>query len=194
VHDHETAPTEASMTRTGNSEYYATHQATQKQIDFIETLLTEMANLGRKDDALDLFETLKNQAESNEFTMTQASIAITELKEKLKKLRVTKVEWPAVPTGRFAYQKSDDPDDVAFFHVVVKDNGFPLLWIYTPMEEIPVRGVPQKKAILQKIKDLGPFECELLFGQKIGKCSRCGTELTNPKSRAYGMGPDCRAK
>jgi hypothetical protein len=182
------------MTRTGNSQYYATHQATQKQIDFIETLLTEMANLGRRDDALDLFQTFTEQAENNAFTMAQASIAITELKEKLKKLRVTEVKWPAVPTGRFAYKKSDDPDDIAFFHVVVKDNGFPLLWVYTPMEEIPVQAVPQKKAILQKIADLGTLECELLFGQKIGICSRCGTELTNQKSRDYGMGPICRAK
>jgi hypothetical protein len=174
---------------------FATRPATQKQIDFIEALLTDMANLGRKEDALDLFQTMSEQAESNAFSMAQASIAITELKTKVGELKKTvKVEWPAVPTGRFAYQKSDDPEDIAFFHVVVKDDGFPLLWIYTPLEEIPVRGISQKRTILQKIADLGTVECELLFGQKIGVCSRCGTELTATESRDYGMGPICRNK
>ena len=190
--------TEAEKNRLTNGEYYATRPATQKQIDFIEALLTDMANLGRREDALDLFQTFTEQAESNSFSMAQASVAITELKNKvgeLKKGQRASVEWPKVPTGRYAYLKDEsDPESVAFFHVVVKDNGFPLLWIYTPQEEIAIRGFAQKKAILQKIVDLGPFECELLFGQKIGICSRCGSELTNPDSRAFGMGPVCRSK
>jgi len=192
--------TDAEKNHLTNGEYYRTHPATQKQIDFIEALLTDMANLGRKEDALSLFHTMSEQAESNEFSMAQASIAITELKAKVAKLKRQARKdqkagpWPEVPTGRFAYQKSDDPEDIAFFHVVVKDDGFPLLWIYTPLEEIPVKNFTQKRTILQKISDLGTFECEKLFGQKIGICSRCGTELTNPKSRDYGMGPICRDK
>ena len=177
---------------------FATRPATQKQIDFIEGLLKDLANLGRREDALDLFQTMAEQAEAKSFSMAQASIAITELKAKvqgLRKAEAENVKWPAVPTGRFAYLKDENnPESVAFFHVVVKDDGFPLLWIYTPLEEIPVRGWTQKRAILQKIVDLGTFECELFFGQKIGVCSRCGTALTNPDSRAYGMGPICKDK
>lgn len=176
---------------------FATRPATQRQIDFIVKLLTDMAHLGQKDIARDLFQTMSEQAKFDNFSMAQASIAITELKEKVKKLRkdeASKIQWPGVPTGRYAYRKSDDPEDIAFFHVVVKDNGFPLLWIYTPMEEIAVRSFAQKRLILQKILDLGPVECERLFGQKIGICSRCGTELTNTESRAYGIGPICRNK
>lgn len=183
------------MTTETAQDSFATRPATQKQIDFIENLLKDMASLGRREDALDLFQTFTGQVKDNAFSMAQASIAITELKTKLSELKKSsKIEWPAVPTGRFAYQKSDDPEDIAFFHVVVKDDGFPLLWIYTPLEEIAVRGFAQKRSILRKIADLGTFECELLFGQKIGKCSRCGTDLTNPDSRAYGMGPVCRGK
>lgn len=32
------------------------------------------------------------------------------------------------------------------------------------------------------------------YGQELGKCSRCGRTLTDETSRAYGIGPDCRAK
>jgi hypothetical protein len=31
----------------------------------------------------------------------------------------------------------------------------------------------------------------LAYAMKIGKCCLCGTELTDPRSRWYGVGPDC---
>ncbi len=31
------------------------------------------------------------------------------------------------------------------------------------------------------------------YGREIGRCGRCGSELTNAESRARGLGPDCAA-
>lgn len=31
-----------------------------------------------------------------------------------------------------------------------------------------------------------------LYGDKIGRCSRCNKTLTDDLSRSYGVGPDCR--
>jgi hypothetical protein len=177
---------------------FATRPATQKQIDFIEALLKDMANLGRKEDALDLFQTMAEQARNNAFSMAQASIAITELKTKvgeLKKTVTVKAEWPAVSTGRYAYLKDEnDPESVAFFHVVVTDSGFPLLWVYSSDEELPIKSVPQKMSILSKIKDLGELECMKFFGQKSKTCGECGRRLTTSESRDIGIGPICLAK
>jgi hypothetical protein len=191
--------TDAEKNYVTNGEYYRTHQATQKQIDFVTRLLAQIAEFGEteKRQARDLYQGYRDLADEGKFTMAFASQAIDHLKgaiADLTKSAKATIQWPEVPTGRYAYRKSENSEDIAFFHVVVKDDGFPLLWIYTPLEEIPVRSFKQKRTILQKIADLGTFECELLFGQKIGICSRCGTELTAKESRDYGMGPVCRNK
>lgn len=33
--------------------------------------------------------------------------------------------------------------------------------------------------------------CALAYAEKLGKCMRCGTELTDDRSRWYGIGPEC---
>jgi hypothetical protein len=33
-----------------------------------------------------------------------------------------------------------------------------------------------------------------LYGQELGICGRCGQILTDPTSRALGMGPQCRRR
>jgi hypothetical protein len=182
-------------------EHHGFKIASDRQVEFITTLLADYAKFGDEyaEEARSGFTTLRDQFRAGEFTMSMASALIEQLKDLNRRLRAEAREseeaLPEIPTGRYAYQKdTEDPEDIAFFHVVVTKKGFPLLWIYTPMEEIAVKNRAQKRTILKKIEELGPFQCELLFGQKIGVCSRCGTELTNQQSREYGMGPICRNK
>lgn len=186
-------------TQTGRDEYFATHPATQKQTAFITVLLKDLSDLSQRhlEEARSLYSLYQQQASEGEFTMAQASTAITELKERLKIEQAkshANIAWPEVPTGRYAYAKSEDPEDLAFFHVVVKEDGFPLLWSYASDDELPIKGRKQKITILKKIVELGPLNCELLFGQKMGYCSRCGKKLTRTESRDRGMGDKCAGK
>jgi hypothetical protein len=38
---------------------------------------------------------------------------------------------------------------------------------------------------------IDPVACALRYGQELGLCSRCGRELTDGRSRWYGIGPEC---
>lgn len=184
-------------TQTGRDEYFATHPATKKQVDFITSLLEEIGGFGpdHLPTARNLYLTYAELYKKGEFTMDVASRTIASLKSRLVELKGSvKVEWPEVPTGRYAYAKSEDPEDLAFFHVVVKEDGFPLLWSYASDDELPIKGHKQKITILKKIVELGPLNCELLFGQKMGYCSRCGKKLTRTESRDRGMGDKCAGK
>lgn len=35
------------------------------------------------------------------------------------------------------------------------------------------------------------YGCAIAYAEKIGKCMRCNTELTDERSRWYGIGPEC---
>lgn len=50
-----------------------------------------------------------------------------------------------------------------------------------------------EKAI-DAINTLGPRDCQVLYGQEIGSCGRCGRELTDETSRARGLGPECAGR
>lgn len=187
-------------TQTSRDEYFATHPATQKQIDFITRLLKELGELGpdHLPTARQLYTMYADLHAKGEFTIAVASGTIDSLKTRIAELKkdvAKKIQWPDVPTGRYAYAKDEnDEESIAFFRVVVKEDGFPLLWVYSSDDQLPIKGIKQKLTILQKIADLGPFECERLYGQKTEHCSRCGKRLTLTESRAYGMGEKCRAK
>lgn len=53
-----------------------------------------------------------------------------------------------------------------------------------------------KKAILEKIREIGPEQCRINFAERLGCCARCGKTLTdefNPY-KSIGLGPDCGTK
>ena len=41
---------------------------------------------------------------------------------------------------------------------------------------------------------VGPAQAQATYGLSIGACGHCGRELTDARSRAIGLGPDCAAK
>lgn len=38
---------------------------------------------------------------------------------------------------------------------------------------------------------INPNDAAFLYGQEIGRCCNCGKQLTDERSRWYGIGPDC---
>lgn len=55
----------------------------------------------------------------------------------------------------------------------------------------PIRNVARKNAILNAIVEAGPEACMRRYGNEIGSCGRCHRTLTDPTSRANGIGPEC---
>lgn len=58
----------------------------------------------------------------------------------------------------------------------------------------PIRDRDEKEAILDEIEAAGYLQSAKLYGKATGRCSICGTELTNPASIEAGIGPICATK
>lgn len=85
-------------------------------------------------------------------------------------------------------------DRLRFFRVKAgRKEGFYFVDEQASDDLYPVRQGARKGTILGTImKD--PEAAMRRYGQEIGRCSRCGRTLTDPVSREFGIGPDCRSK
>ena len=117
--------------------------------------------------------------------------------------KMAAVEYPAnterraedVPAGRYALRGEDGV--VKFYRLDRPTQGrwagYTFLKAQASDDLWPVKNPIEKARILGTIaKDISG--AERLYGQKLGKCSRCGRTLTDETSRDYGMGPECRNK
>ena len=102
-----------------------------------------------------------------------------------------------VPAGRYAIDTLDGAiNETAFYKVDRPTEG---KWAgYVFVRHIvgdDERNVAfaQAKGILARIAE-DAKGAAIRYGHEIGECGRCGRQLTNDESRAYGIGPDCRAK
>ena len=95
--------------------------------------------------------------------------------------------------GYFALPSdTEDGDDVSFFRVDRKKDGRILLSQQAGPAYYPVSG-GRASAILTRIAS-DPEAAGLLYAAELGRCMRCGLELTDPISRELGIGPTCRSK
>jgi len=106
-----------------------------------------------------------------------------------------KVAAKDVPAGRYALRGADDV--VKFYRLDKPTQGKWAGWTFLKIQAsddlYPIRNRIEKERIIAEIaKDV--LGAEQLYGQELGKCSRCGRTLTDETSRDYGIGPDCRAK
>lgn len=97
-----------------------------------------------------------------------------------------------VPAGRYALETEDG---VKFYRLDRPKEGrwagYVFLKVQASDDLYGIRNQAERDRIIAEIgKDI--LGAERLYGQELGKCSRCGRTLTDETSRAYGMGPDCR--
>jgi hypothetical protein len=100
---------------------------------------------------------------------------------------------PAVPRGHYAIVSTGD-NDLAFYRVDQLDDGRTFVKLVVgghPDRNIPDRNV---RGVLARIVEAGIAESAQLYGQQIGRCSRCNRHLTDDESRARGLGPECAKK
>jgi hypothetical protein len=100
-----------------------------------------------------------------------------------------------VPAGRYAIDYGNGV--VKFFKVDVpvkgKWTGYTFVKRVAGDDEWPVRDYGQRSSILQIIGE-DVLKASKLYGTEIGACGVCGRTLTDPESRAAGIGPVCAAK
>lgn len=89
------------------------------------------------------------------------------------------------PEGRYAIENSDG--DLRFYHITDIE-----VAVMASDNEHPVDG-RAAKAIIAKVA-LDPHGAAIRFGQEFGVCGVCGRGLTDPESRAQGIGPVCAKK
>lgn len=133
--------------------------------------------------------------EEGRYTSTWAYEQTQKVFDLLKDLRAAANEPKArethtVPTGRYAIGPNDN---IKFYRVVVSDNGFTKVQVQASDELHDLywnTAVP----VLRQIEADGIEASRTRYGQKIGRCWRCGRTLTDAVSRSRGIGPDCITK
>lgn len=107
-------------------------------------------------------------------------------------------EWN-LPTGhrRYAIPSLTGNNDLDFFLVSRPENGKWNGWTFVKRviggkPDAPVDNSQVYKILVAIEKD--PETASATFGRELGICSKCGIHLTDEESRAYGRGPECRAK
>jgi hypothetical protein len=110
----------------------------------------------------------------------------------IAKRRNERDEVPAIPEGHYAV--ATDAGHLAFYRVRVNGrSGFVTVELQTS-EEFQKLPWAQTKTILRKIDAVGALEAAKTYGRELKICGKCYRPLTNPESRALGIGPDCKKK
>lgn len=101
-----------------------------------------------------------------------------------------------IPAGRYAI----GPEDFTRFYKVDKPTdgrwkGYTFVKQVTGANTEGMRLLPNQRAdVLAGIVAAGVQESMLRYGKEIGECGHCGRTLTNPESRARGIGPICAGR
>jgi len=102
-----------------------------------------------------------------------------------------------VPVGRYAVPKEGgDENDIDFFRVkdvrggFEKQGGYRILLRIAGPNEYVLR-MTEWPALIKRIVRFGVGNAAAMYGNKVGKCSKCHTRITNRISRRLGIGPVC---
>jgi len=101
----------------------------------------------------------------------------------------------ALPLGRYALPRRAEAgagQSVYFFQVEPFRGGQRIVMLtggVGAFQRHPMSLPYQRRALEQIARD--PRAAAVRFGHETSTCARCGSPLTNDKSRARGLGPDC---
>lgn len=106
--------------------------------------------------------------------------------------------FKAIPQGYYATKSATGNNDLDFWFVRVAESGKWQGWRFvrrviggrSPEVVHSSTGI----AALHAILDAGTEAAGMLFAQELGRCRKCGRDLTDDTSRQLGIGPVCRAQ
>jgi hypothetical protein len=173
--------------------------ATGGQLNYLRDLVAKVADVEGWDTTI--LPTVEEAL--TKLTMDQASAQIEQWKTLLAERAASQPKAqpaadpkaPAVPDGRYALREADGV--VRFYKIKTpaegKWAGFTFIDIQASDELYPVKNRDRKMQILAAVAQdvLGALR---LYGTEIGACGHCNRTLTDEESRAFGIGPKCRAK
>jgi hypothetical protein len=182
--------------------------ATEKQLNFFKKLAAERLATNKTTGEIDdrtVAEVIAAQGPETEEKIYEmyAGLSTREMSAKIDALmQAPKMKTPAtngstanVPDGHYAIVSLTGNNDLDFFRVKAGKGRWEgrtfVDRVIGGHPETPVRGAEAKKA-LAAIESATPAAAATLYGQQIGRCSRCNRHLTDEISREFGMGPDCR--
>jgi hypothetical protein len=124
-------------------------------------------------------------------------------REKPAKVRVNGTvpandRYAQIPVGHYATKSLTGNNDLDFWRVDRPEQG---TYAGRTFVKRIVGGKPDlnvsrdtKFAALEAILEIGVEVSAILYGQQLGRCSRCNRHLTDEVSRQFGKGPECRSK
>jgi hypothetical protein len=106
--------------------------------------------------------------------------------------------YSQIPVGHYATKSLTGNNDLDFWRVDRPEQG---TYAGRTFVKRIVGGKPDlnvsrdtKFAALEAILEIGAEVSAILYGQQLGRCSRCNRTLTDEVSRKFGKGPECRSK
>jgi hypothetical protein len=175
-----------------------------KQRDMILDLLEKKDISRTPQDQVDLlFKCLRISEDDEEYGMSkgQASRIITWLLSRNDKPgqppEDPEMQTEPVGDGYYALRMDGHKNDLTFYRLNTGKHGRWQGYQFIDMvvghgKRYPQKGGAVRQAIYDAIREQGITEAQKLYGQEIGRCGRCGRELTDETSRRFGIGPDCR--
>ena len=193
-----------------------TDMVTTKQLDYIAVLhgdTVHAAKLTRRSASDYIKHLIKNKKDapvtvpvSAYVPPVEVEIAPTEEVPTTSKTDMVKGLIKMVPDGYFAVRAYDGAP-ISFLKVARPKNGnfrdgvkissqhgpsLEVRWVLWPSQRVSVyrwNGHDIEEDMLLLIADWKG--CTRLYAEKMKKCGRCNTKLTDPRSRFYGIGPEC---
>lgn len=181
---------------------------TQAQLDFIKDLGGDLAaarRLNRKQ-ASHYIDDLKRRKAEAKVTVPTPTETVPEEVASTSKSEMVKGLITMVPDGYFAVREQEGAP-ITFLRVARPKGGnfkgalkissqhgpnLEVRWALWPSNRVSVyrwMGHDIEDYLLLLIADWKG--ATMLYAEKAKKCGRCNTKLTDPRSRFYGIGPDC---
>lgn len=188
-----------SATTTAPARPYSHREAaTKAQLDYIEILGGDVLHAAKltKQEASAYIERLKKEKEKKPVTApTHPSAPATRVPIELLRM---------VPAGRFAVRR-DSNEPYTFLRISEPKNGRykdclkvqtqhgPALseakFVVWPSGQVSCYTSTIEEPLMLVIADYRT--AARAYGRELGRCCRCATELTDERSRHYGIGPEC---
>lgn len=171
---------------------------TERQLAYLRSLLAERQGVPAAEAVRDTLNTHRTAGTLGSAVVSRAITTLLATPRAPKPAAEPQpTDLPDVPQGHYAITSTGD-NDLAFYRVDRPEDGAYAgrVFVKLVVGGHPDRNVPRSHVagVLARIAEAGPAKAAQLYGQEIGRCSRCNRHLTDDESRAAGMGPDCRSR